>query len=136
MEKLSPWAAHHFDDLVALEQYASLAGSTLLHGDLYPFNITLTADRVFVVDWPHAWVGPRHCDAVTLLASVSLSGVDPQPIAENHRLTRDLEPIQINETPPSSSGWSAGWRDLVSGCSCWSWAAVCGVDRLAGRFCR
>ncbi|WP_316744609.1 transposase [Streptomyces sp. MK7] len=32
--------------------------------------------------------------------------------------------------------WSAWWRDPVSGCSYWSWAAVCGVDRLAGRFCR
>ncbi|MFE7477177.1 helix-turn-helix domain-containing protein [Streptomyces sp. NPDC057575] len=23
-----------------------------------------------------------------------------------------------------------------SGCSCWSWAAVCGADRPAGWFCR
>nr|WP_307111129.1 hypothetical protein [Streptomyces demainii] len=28
-----------------------------------------SADRVFVVDWPHAWVGPRRRDAVTLLSS-------------------------------------------------------------------
>lgn len=42
----------------------------------------------------------------------------------------------INEAPPSGSGWSAGWRDRVSGCSCCSWAAVCAVDRPAGWFCR
>ncbi|MCQ8187051.1 phosphotransferase [Streptomyces rugosispiralis] len=95
--ELSPWAAHHFDQLAALEENASLDGATLLHGDLYPFNIMLTADRVFVVDWPHAWIGPRHCDAVTLMSSASLSGVDPRPIARNHPLTRDLDPARINE---------------------------------------
>ncbi|GAA2329286.1 hypothetical protein SVIO_008910 [Streptomyces violaceusniger] len=95
--ELSPWAAHHFDQLTALEENASLDGATLLHGDLYAFNIMLTTDRVFVVDWPHAWIGPRHCDVVTLMSSASLSGVDPRPIAENHPLTRDLDPVQINE---------------------------------------
>ncbi|MGW1029350.1 aminoglycoside phosphotransferase family protein [Streptomyces sp. NPDC002577] len=105
VEELSPWAAHHFDELAALEENASLAGVTLLHGDLYPFNIMLTADRVFVVDWPHAWIGPRHCDAVTLLSSVSLSGVDPQPIAEDHPLTRDLEPVQVDEVLALHAGF-------------------------------
>lgn len=105
VEELSPWAAGHLDDLVALERNASLAGSTLLHGDLYPFNIMLTADRVFVVDWPHAWVGPRHCDAVTVLSSASLSGVDPQPIAENHPLLRDLDPVVVNEVLALQAGF-------------------------------
>ncbi len=95
---LSPWAVEHFDELAGLEEQASLvlAGKTLLHGDLYPFNVMLTADRVFVVDWPHAWVGAGYCDVVTLLSSASLSGVDPQPLAESHPLTRDLEPVHIN----------------------------------------
>ncbi|MPY52853.1 aminoglycoside phosphotransferase family protein [Streptomyces acidicola] len=103
--ELSPWAAHHFDDLVALEQNASLVGSTLLHGDLYPFNIMLTADRVFVVDWPHAWIGPRHCDVVTLLSSAWLSGVDPQPIAERHPLIRDVDPVRVNEVLALQAGF-------------------------------
>ncbi|WP_328544137.1 aminoglycoside phosphotransferase family protein [Streptomyces europaeiscabiei] len=103
--KLSSWAARHFDELAALEENASLDGSTLLHGDLYPFNIMLTADRVFVVDWPHAWIGPRHCDAVTLMSSASLSGVDPQPIAEHHPLTRDLDPVQVNEVLALHAGF-------------------------------
>ncbi|MFJ9588743.1 phosphotransferase [Streptomyces acidicola] len=103
--ELSPWAAHHFDDLVALEQNASLVGSTLLHGDLYPFNIMLTADRVFVVDWPHAWIGPRHCDAVTLLSSAWLSGVEPQAVAEHHPLIRDLDPVRVNEVLALQAGF-------------------------------
>ncbi|MFB7116013.1 phosphotransferase [Streptomyces sp. NPDC056291] len=103
--EVSPWAAHHFDDLVALEQNASLVGSTLLHGDLYPFNIMLTADRVFVVDWPHAWVGPRHCDVVTLLSSAWLSGVDPQPMADRHPLIHDLDPVRVNEVLALQAGF-------------------------------
>ncbi|MBU3866751.1 aminoglycoside phosphotransferase family protein [Streptomyces sp. 4503] len=105
VEELSPWAAHHVDQLAALEENAALDGATLLHGDLYPFNIMLTADRVFVVDWPHAWIGPRHCDAVTLMSSASLSGVDPRPIAENHPLTRDLDPARINEVLALHAGF-------------------------------
>ncbi|GAA3367923.1 hypothetical protein GCM10017744_081950 [Streptomyces antimycoticus] len=105
VEELSPWAAHHVDELAALEENASLDGVTLLHGDLYPFNIMLTADRVFVVDWPHAWIGPRHGDAVTLMSSASLSGVDPQSLAGNHPLTRDLDPVRINEVLALHAGF-------------------------------
>ncbi|MEV4510385.1 aminoglycoside phosphotransferase family protein [Dactylosporangium sp. NPDC049525] len=95
---LSPWAVTHLDALLALEEHAPqvLAGRTLLHGDLYPFNLMLAGRRVFVIDWPHAWVGAAHCDLVTLLSSASLSGVDPQPFAERHPLTRDLDPLQLD----------------------------------------
>ncbi|MFC4117948.1 phosphotransferase family protein [Nonomuraea zeae] len=107
IDALSPWAARHLDELAALEEGSApaLAGRTLLHGDLYPFNIMLTAGRVFVVDWPHAWVGAGHCDLVTLLASVSLSGIDPQPIAEDHPLTRDLDAAQIDAVLAMHSGF-------------------------------
>jgi len=95
---LSRWAADHLTDLIALEALApqALDGQTLLHGDLYPFNIMLTADRVTVIDWPHAWIGASHCDAVTLMSSASLSGVDPQQLAEHHPLTAAAQPQQIN----------------------------------------
>jgi hypothetical protein len=105
LEQLSPWAVGHLDALAALEENASVAGTTLLHGDLYPFNIMLTVDRVFVVDWPHAWIGARHCDVVTLLSSASLSGIDPQPIADSHPLTCDLDPVQINEVLALHAGF-------------------------------
>jgi hypothetical protein len=104
LEQLSPWAVDHLDALAALEENASIAGTTLLHGDLYPFNIMLTADRVFVVDW-HAWIGTRHCDVVMLLSSASLSGIDPQPIADSHPLTRDLDSVQINEVLALHAGF-------------------------------
>jgi hypothetical protein len=86
------------DRLIALEEQAAqvLTGDTLLHGDLYPFNLLLTPDRVVAVDWPHAWIGPAYCDALTLMSSASLSGIDPQPWAARHPLTRDLDPLAVN----------------------------------------
>ncbi|MEV0612782.1 phosphotransferase [Nonomuraea sp. NPDC050404] len=92
------WVAGHLDELIMLEREAAatLTGETLLHGDLYPFNLMLTPERVFVVDWPHAWVGPAYCDVLTLLSSASLSGLDPQPYVKEHPLTRGLDPEPIN----------------------------------------
>jgi thiamine kinase-like enzyme len=57
---------------MALESRAQVTGTTLLHGDLYPFNLLLTPDRVVVIDWPHAWTGAPFCDVVTLLSSARL----------------------------------------------------------------
>jgi hypothetical protein len=98
LASLSPWAASHLDDLAALEERAgpALTGETLLHGDLYPFNVMLTRERVVFIDWPHAWIGAAHCDVLTLLSSASLSGIDPQPFVDTHPLTRDLDPDHIN----------------------------------------
>lgn len=107
LAELSPWAADHLDELTALDDLAAAdrAGETLLHGDLYPFNIMLTTDRVFVVDWAHAWIGPRHCDVVTLLSSTQLGGVDPQPLAEVHPATRRLDPDRIDAALAAHAGF-------------------------------
>ncbi|MFC7330487.1 hypothetical protein [Marinactinospora rubrisoli] len=102
---LSSWAEDHIGLLVALEENAVLAGDTLLHGDLYPFNVLVTADRAYVGDWPHAWVGRTHCAAVTLISGASLGGVDPRAIADGHPLTRDLDPGRINEMPSLHAGF-------------------------------
>jgi len=107
LRSLSRWAAGHLDALAALEEQApaALAGQTLLHGDLYPFNIMLTSDRVVFVDWPHAWIGPAPGDVLTLLSSAWVSGLDPGPFADVHPLTRDLDPDQINVFLAAHSGF-------------------------------
>ena len=50
LRELSLWAVTRLDDLVALEEQAepATAGRTLLHGDLYPFNVMLAGPRVAV----------------------------------------------------------------------------------------
>jgi len=98
VRSMTPWAADNLDHLIDLERQAARVtdGQTLLHGDLYHFNVMLTPDRVFVIDWPHAWVGAAHCDVVTLLSSATASGIDPQPLLARHPLTRDLDPVEID----------------------------------------
>lgn len=107
LHAFSPWAAEHVDELIELEETtaSTRVGVTLQHGDLYPFNIMLTADRVYFVDWPHAWVGAAHCDVLTLLSNTVLSGINPQSIVNDHPLTRDLEPAQIDGMLTAHSGF-------------------------------
>lgn len=107
LQAIAPWAVDHLTELAALEQDvpSALFGDTLLRGDLYPFNVMLASDRVFVVDWPHAWIGARHCDVVTLLSSASLSGIDPQQVAERHPLTRSVTPHDIDVMLAAHAGF-------------------------------
>jgi hypothetical protein len=107
LRQISPWAADHFSDLAAFEDHATeaITGRTLLHGDLYHFNVMLTPERVHLVDWPHAWIGAPHCDVLTLLSSTQLSGIDPQPLAEQHPLTRKLDTLTINVTLALHAGF-------------------------------
>jgi hypothetical protein len=105
LRAICPWAADHLADLAVIEAAAEVTGPTLLHGDMYPFNILLTTDRVVFVDWPHAWIGAPFCDVVTLLSGARLSGIDPQPIADGHPLTRGLAPEQIDGLLALHSGF-------------------------------
>jgi aminoglycoside phosphotransferase (APT) family kinase protein len=104
---LAPWAARHLDRLVRLDQNAAsaLAGQSLLHGDLYPFNILLAGQRVVFVDWPHAWIGNAGCDVLTVLSSASIGGVDPGPLARRHPLTRDLQAEQVDAFLAAHAGF-------------------------------
>jgi RIO1 family len=54
-------------------------GTTLLHGDLYPFNLLLTPDRVVVIDWPHAWTGAT--GFLLRAAATAGPGADPHIVA-------------------------------------------------------
>lgn len=95
---LSPWAVEHLEELAALEDGAgpAVAGRTLQHGDLYPFNVVLSRESVVAVDWPHAWVGAAHCDLLTLLTTASTGGLDPEQYLGASSLTRGLEPEQVD----------------------------------------
>ncbi|QXE39052.1 phosphotransferase [Streptomyces sp. GMY02] len=112
---LAPGATADLDLHLALEAHLAeaTAGETLAHGDLYPFNILLTADRVVVVDWPHAWTGPRHADLVMLLGSVALSGIDPEPHASRHPLLTGVDPEAVDVLISAQAGFllaaAASW---------------------------
>jgi hypothetical protein len=107
LESLAPWAARHLGHLTTLEQQAGLVlgGATLLHGDLYPFNVMLDQHHLWFVDWPHAWIGAPYRDVLTLLSTASLRGIDPRPIADTHPLTRRLDADEINTFLAVHSGF-------------------------------
>ncbi|MDG6105063.1 aminoglycoside phosphotransferase family protein [Dactylosporangium aurantiacum] len=88
LRRHAPWAARDLPRLVALERdgLAAARGDTLVHGDLYPHNILLTADRVVFVDWPHARRGSPLIDLVTILSSAA---------AENGNSAGRIEPEQF-----------------------------------------
>ncbi len=104
---MAPWAYQNLEMLSALEKGLdeAVAGNTLLHGDMYPFNVLTTDERVYIVDWPHAWVGASHVDVVTLLISAALSGTDPQPILESLPSTASVDPTYIDVQLAAHSGF-------------------------------
>ena len=67
--------------------------------------ILLTGEQVHVVDWPHAWVGAAHCDVLTLMSNVVLSGLDPEPFVEANPLTRHLHPYEIDTFLAAHAGF-------------------------------
>lgn len=104
---VAPDAAGELDRHLALETRLPevIAGETLTHGDLYPFNVLLTEERVVVVDWPHAWTGPAYADLVMLLGSVALSGLDPEPYAARHPLLRGVDPAAVDVLISAQAGF-------------------------------
>jgi hypothetical protein len=73
---------------------ALVGGDTLVHLDLRADNVLLTADRAWLVDWPHACVGAPWLDLLALLFEVDRLG--GQELAEEtlrtSTLTRDVDP--------------------------------------------
>ncbi|MFC8825950.1 phosphotransferase [Streptomyces sp. NPDC057137] len=118
---VAPRAARELDRHLALEARLpeAIVGETLAHGDLYPFNVLLTDERVVVVDWPHAWTGPAYADVVMLLGSVALDGIDPEPYAARHPLLRGVDPVAVDVLISAQAGFLL--------------AAACSMDASAPR---
>ena len=101
LEPVSPWAAAHLGDLVALESSADRSGDTLLHGDLYLFNALVAPGRTYIVDWAHAWVGPRYGDALMLMAG----SPDAAALCAANPLTRELPAPTIDAYLAAHAGF-------------------------------
>jgi aminoglycoside phosphotransferase (APT) family kinase protein len=91
LDGVPEWARRNLERLAALqsEWEAASAGETLLHFDLRADNILLTADRVLVVDWPHASLGAGWIELLQILPSIAMQG-GPKPweIFDAHPLGR------------------------------------------------
>jgi len=92
---LDPWAVARLERLVALEELVteSCAGDTLLNMDVRADNILITADRVYVVDWPWASRGAPWLDLAMFVPSVWLhGGRERARVVTEHPLLAALDP--------------------------------------------
>ncbi len=112
-DALDPWSARHLDALIALEAgaVAAVRGETLLHHDLRADNLLLTADRVIVVDWPHAEIGAAWIDLTFFAPSVAMQGgPDPEILLARHPAALAAAPAAIDAVIATLAGyftWSA-----------------------------
>lgn len=109
-DRLDPWALRNLDRLAELESGwpAAAAGNTLLHGDLRADNLLLTADRVVLVDWPHACVGAAWIDLLGLLPSVRMQGgPEPEPVFLAHPVGARADPDAVNAVLAGLAGYFA-----------------------------
>ena len=72
-----------------IDRLASLP-ATLVHGELYASNVLLAGDRVCVIDWELAGVGPAVLDLAALTAG--LADDDAAALAETYRLALEDQP--------------------------------------------
>jgi hypothetical protein len=96
------------DDLVELESHwpESVHGETLAHLDLRADNLLLTADRVFVVDWPWAAIGAPWLDLVAMLPSVAMQGgPDPDDVWRAHPLHRGVDDDRVDAFVAALAGF-------------------------------
>ncbi|NNH73654.1 phosphotransferase [Nocardia uniformis] len=113
-QDLDPWAMRNLDRLAALEErWLEWAdGETLLHTDLRPDNLMVTADgSAMVVDWAWPCRGAAWIDLAFLAPAIAAAGIDPDPILAEQPVTRDLDPMALDSSLCALAGhWAAQSR--------------------------
>ena len=111
--RLDEWCAGNLGRLAELEAEAPAfaAGHGLVHFDLRADNLLLAGDRVYVVDWPWARVGPAWVDWVAM-ARASQCREDPTQNPSSPASRSRTSPSR-GSTPSSAlwrgTSWSARW---------------------------
>lgn len=77
------WLTAHIDELMTAEESVILAGTQLVHNDVFSGNIAFAGDRAVLVDWATAAVGNAHFD--TAMAALSLR-VEGRPGGAQHHV--------------------------------------------------
>src|ERR1700686_4943451 len=108
LDGVPDWARRNLERLAALESEweAASAGTTLLHFDLRADNILLTADRVLIVDWPHASLGAGWMELLQILPSIAMQG-GPKPweIFDSHPLGRPAPARKVTAVLAAVAGY-------------------------------
>jgi aminoglycoside phosphotransferase (APT) family kinase protein len=108
LRDLPDWVRRNLERLAALESEweAASVGATLLHFDLRADNILLTADRVLVVDWPHASLGAGWMELLQILPSIAMQG-GPKPweIFDSHPLGSSAPEREVTAVLAAVAGY-------------------------------
>ena len=105
---LDEWCTRHLDQLADQEaQWVdAAAGDTLLHLDLRADNMLVSADRVWLVDWPWAARGAPVFDLVGFAPSVSMQGgPEPQDLLALSRYGRAADPDAVTALVATVTGY-------------------------------
>ncbi len=103
----------HLDEAVALaSRYATASvGNTLVHTDARDDNLLLTAGRAYLCDWNWPVQGAAWIDTVCLLMSAFGDGVDADAVLAERRLTRTVDPEDIDSLLALFCGYFLARRD-------------------------
>ncbi len=111
--------------------------TTLVHGDLYPSNVLVSDDRVCVVDWERAGVGPGVLDVAALTAGVADDEAAELVEAYRRALVDPPDPGRFEADLACARlhlavqwlGWSSDWKPPPE--HAFDWSAE--LPRLAAR---
>src|SRR5204863_772391 len=109
------WSAGHEAALADLEAQAPAAaeGDTLLHFDTRADNLLLTAEMVYVVDWPHARTAQPWMDLLFFAPSVAMQGGPaPEALLARSAVARAADPAAITAVVAAVAGYFT-WQSLL-----------------------
>jgi hypothetical protein len=105
---LDDWSTRNLAALAEIEAAApaAAAGDTLLHFDTRADNLLLTADRVYVVDWPHARLGQAWVDLVFFAPSVAMQGGPaPSELLRRYAPASGADPAGVSAVVAAVAGF-------------------------------
>jgi hypothetical protein len=98
LSDMDPWVQRNLPGLAERESrwMDAATGTTLLHTDIRADNLLLVGTRVYVIDWPHAAIGPPWVDLLFMLPSVAMQhGPEPWHVFDSHPLTQGADPDAV-----------------------------------------
>jgi hypothetical protein len=105
---LDEWCVRHLEPLAELEsRWVDAAdGDTLLHLDLRADNMLVSADRVWLVDWPWAARGAPIFDLAAFAPSVAMQGgPEPADLLAMSRYGRAADPEALRVLAATVTGY-------------------------------
>ncbi len=109
---LAPWFRSNLDRLAELERAVpdAVKGDTLVHFDIRADNLLLTPDRVWFLDWPHAFVGAAWIDVIVMAPSVTMQGgPPPEEVVAAHPACRTAAPDDVTAVVAALAGLFTEW---------------------------